>query len=279
MTRPTTLVTGANRGIGLEVARGLAEAGHRVLLAARTDAKARDACRALVNTSPGAEVVPLGGDLGTTEGLRALIDGARAQCDTLDCLIHNAAVISPRHVRGEGGIEHTLWVNHLAPVVLTAALKGLLATSARARVVVVASEAHRRARPNLDDLHFEHRPYRAAHAYAQSKLFNVLFAAALPRRWSGLALDVVAVHPGVVGTPLLGSLFGPAAWVRHMFRSPTSGASPVLALATSETSDWGTAPYYRRFKRTPPSPTARDRGLQDRLWELSEALVRPWGLV
>ena len=65
------------------------------------------------------------------------------------------------------GIEMTLATNHLGPALLTLLLLDLLKASAPSRIINVSSEAHRRARLDLNDLQFERRKYRGIAAYGQ----------------------------------------------------------------------------------------------------------------
>src|SRR5204863_6226146 len=81
---PVALVTGANRGIGLEVCRQLAAAGHAVLLGARDPAKGARAARQL-----GGDITPVALDVADTESVRA----AAAGLDRLDVLVNNAAIL------------------------------------------------------------------------------------------------------------------------------------------------------------------------------------------
>ncbi len=83
---PTALVTGANRGIGLEVSRQLAQAGMRVLLGARDRAKGEAAARALGGEGLGVEAVVL--DVTDPAGVEAL--GSRLAA--VDVLVNNAGI-------------------------------------------------------------------------------------------------------------------------------------------------------------------------------------------
>jgi len=277
---PTTLVTGANRGIGLEVARALWAAGHHVLLAARTEEKAALACDEIASGGHGVSagtLEPWAADLASLEHVARLGEQLAARPAPLDAVVHNAAVIEPERTVTVDGLERTFQVNHLAPFALTQSLLPALERSADARIVVVASEAHRRGGIDLDDVQFARRRYRASAAYSQSKLANILFTRALARRLEGGTTRVAAVHPGVVSTGLLARLFGPLAPLRRLFRAPASGAAPVVALATMDHEDLEAGAYFRRFDRVSPSATAQDETLQEALWEYSDALVRTGG--
>ena len=126
----TTLITGANKSLGLETARRLLEAGHTVVAAMRDPAKG-DAVRAL-----GARVV----QLDVTD--QASVDAAFADLPELDVLVNNAGVIGDVH--GVDGLtaeaaSAVLDTNVLGIVRVTQAALPLLRRSANPVVVNVAS--------------------------------------------------------------------------------------------------------------------------------------------
>src|SRR5439155_7716249 len=102
----------------------------------------------------------------------------------IDVLVNNAgALFGSRHVT-EDGLELTFALNHMAYFVLTHGLRDRLLASAPARVVNTASNAHRRARLDFDDLQSAHG-YIGFKAYGRSKLANTLVTRVLARRLAG----------------------------------------------------------------------------------------------
>src|SRR5436853_267876 len=83
----TALVTGGNGGIGLGMARGLAEAGARVAIAGRDEAKNAAALKSL-----GKDSLALKGDLSDEKACRALVEAAAKQLGRLDILVNNAGI-------------------------------------------------------------------------------------------------------------------------------------------------------------------------------------------
>jgi NAD(P)-dependent dehydrogenase (short-subunit alcohol dehydrogenase family) len=138
---PFALVTGANRGIGREVARQLAENGHGVVLAARDEEKALATADEL--SSGGGDVRPLTLDVSDP----ASIEGAAALLGenpgTLDVLVNNAGIGSDFGVAGAepdfDAIQRALDTNFFGAYRLTVALLPLLRKSTTPRVVNVSS--------------------------------------------------------------------------------------------------------------------------------------------
>ncbi len=133
MARELAIVTGGNRGLGLETARSLARRGMRVVLTARREPQGRAAADALAGEGLDAVAWPL--DLADAASVAALADRARADRLAIDALVHNAGVYLERF--GPAAARESMEVNALAPVRLTDALAPLLARGAR--VVMVSS--------------------------------------------------------------------------------------------------------------------------------------------
>jgi NAD(P)-dependent dehydrogenase (short-subunit alcohol dehydrogenase family) len=146
------LVTGSTRGIGLETARALAVAGATVLLHGRDPQRTRAAAGRLATDTGSPRVRPVYADFSHLVQVRALAQQLNSSLPRLDVLVNNAGMMSRARQLSEDGFERTFAVNHLAPFLLTNLLLGKLRQSAPARVVVVASEAHRRAVLDFDDL-------------------------------------------------------------------------------------------------------------------------------
>ena len=96
----------------------------------------------------------------------------------------------------EDGFEATFGVNHLGPFVLTELLLDRIKQSAPARIVNVASTAHKGARKGLDfdDLQST-RGYGGMQVYSKSKLANIYFTTELARRLEGTGVTVNCLPP------------------------------------------------------------------------------------
>ncbi len=275
MNGKTCLVTGATHGIGLVTARALAGAGATVLVHGR-DAELGAAVAADIARSSGNSAVRfVRADFMHLDEVRELAEQL-ARLPRLDVLINNAGLIDAERRCTAEGYDATFGVNHLAPFLLTNLLLGKLTQSAPARIVVVASEAHRRARLDFGDLMNARVSF--LRAYERSKLANLLFMRALAPRLKGSAVTVNALHPGFVRSQLFRGFRGPlrvllATVLWPFMRSPRRGARSSIYLATSPEVEGESGGYYRDCRRIEPSLAARSDEAAARLWSESVRLT------
>ena len=269
------VVTGASSGIGLHTAIGLARAGMRVVMAGR-DRNRTEAARRLVTERSGADRVEVAlADFSRLGDVRRLADVILAGHDRLDVLINNAGLFSPRYRLSADGIELTFAVNHLAPFLLTNLLLDRLKASAPARIVTVASEAHRRNRIDIGDL-TRPRDWAMMRAYGRSKLCNILFTRELASRLDPNEMVATCLHPGMVATGI-GQRGGltELGWrvLKPFMISPERGAETSVFLATVPDAKFFHGGYVIRKALTQPDQAALDSDLARRLWQESARLV------
>jgi len=235
------LVTGSADGLGRLAAERLVAAGHEVALHARDAARARDAREAV----PGARDV-LVGDLSSIAETRALAEQARA-AGPFDAVIHNAGIgYRPPKRQTVDGLEQILAVNVLAPYLLTALVPAR-------RLVYLSSGMHRGGNPDLGDLNWRRRPWSGPQAYSDSKLFDVVLAFAIARRWPSVLSN--ALEPGWVPT----KMGGPGAPDDLL-----QGAETQVWLAVSdEPGARVSGRYFYHLHPREAHPAASDRGVQE----------------
>jgi NAD(P)-dependent dehydrogenase (short-subunit alcohol dehydrogenase family) len=185
-------ITGSSDGLGLMAGRLLLQQGHQVVLHARNAARANDARGSL----PDAEAVVVG-DLSSIAQTRAVSEQVN-RLGRFDAVIHNAGVgyRESRRVETEDGLPHVFAVNVLAPYILTALI------GRPKRLIYLSSGMHRGADASLADVKWIRRRWQGAEAYAESKLFDVLLAFAVARRWTDVLSN--AMEPGWVPTKMGG---------------------------------------------------------------------------
>jgi NAD(P)-dependent dehydrogenase (short-subunit alcohol dehydrogenase family) len=277
------VITGGNSGIGKEAAVALAAQGAHVAITARNAEKGAAARKEIIEragvTAGDVEVVPL--DLASLGAVRASATDMLGRFDHIDVLVDNAGGTHSKRNVTQDGFEMTFGVNHLGHFLLTNLLLDRITASAPARIVVVASGAHRGARKGVvfDDLQYEHGRYRGFQQYCRSKLANVLFANELARRLDGTGVTVNSMHPGYVRTNFaLEGDTGAMGWLSHYVGAPfainaTKGADTIVYLASSPEVEGVTGQYFYKRALATPSSHAVDEAQARRLWDVSEQLV------
>jgi NAD(P)-dependent dehydrogenase (short-subunit alcohol dehydrogenase family) len=286
------VVTGANSGVGLETARGLAQAGAEVVLACRSPARARAAIDELVAGGVPRERLEFRRlDLASLDSVEAFADELLRVRPRLDLLINNAGVMALPYRTTADGFEMQFGTNHLGHFALTGRLlPGLLAAEAP-RLVTVASLAHLGGWIRFADLH-SRRFYNKWQAYCQSKLANLLHAFELGRRLEAThpRVIVAAAHPGYAATKLVtaGAEAAGHSLRQRVFelanatiaQDPRAGALPTLHAATAgdvRSGDYFGPDGVLEMRGAPVRVRARrrahDRELGQRLWRVSEELT------
>jgi NAD(P)-dependent dehydrogenase (short-subunit alcohol dehydrogenase family) len=282
------VVTGGYSGIGYETARALAAAGARVVIAGRDPRRGEAAARRL-DAARGGPVVYRHLDLARLASVSAWAERHNATGRPCHILVANAGVMAPPLTRTEDGFELQFGVNHLGHFALATGLLPSLRAAGNARVVVVSSSAHRRARVDFDDPNYDVRPYDAWQAYGQSKTAIALLAVGLYERYAAVGITAHAVSPGAIATDLQRHLTSEEraarGWPAPGWKTPEQGAATTVWAAVAPelagvggqyledcavAQPWsGDGPLPRGHYR----PYALDPADADTLWLLSQHLT------
>ncbi len=271
------VITGATSGIGRAAASELAALGARLVIVARDPGRGTAARDEIAGETGNREVALEVADLASQRHVRDLAVRLLASLPEIHVLVNNAGLTLSNRRLTEDGLEETFAVNHLAPFLLTNLLLDRLRASAPARVVTVASAAHRGAAIPFDDLNGE-RGFSGWLAYSWTKLANILFTVELARRLDGSGVTATCLHPGVVATgfaregPLLIREFQRFLG-RLLLLDPKRGADTLVWLASSPELAGASGGYYAKRRLVTPSPAARDAAAARRLWLFSERLT------
>ena len=201
------IVSGATNGIGKQTALGLASQGARVVVVARSPAKGDATVHEVSEATSDGSVELLLCDFASQRSIRAAAEEVLARFKAIHVLVNNAGVMNLRREVTEDGLEATFAVNHLGYFLFTTLLLDRIIASAPARIVSVASDAHKFGAVDFEDLQSEKR-FGAMRVYGQSKGCNILFNVELAKRLQGTGVTANAVHPGGVNTGL-GANSGP----------------------------------------------------------------------
>lgn len=276
MKGKTVVITGGTSGIGEVAALELAQMGARIVLVGRDKPRAQTTLARLRERGPGLAHTVHYADLTRLAEMKrvaAQIAGAEPR---IDVLINNAGAMFVARRVTEDGLERTFALNHMAYFVVTAGLRERLTASAGARIVNTASDAHRGAMLDFDNLQSE-KGFGAMQAYGRSKLCNILFTRELARRLHGTGVTANCLHPGFVATRFgdqSGGLISHMVWLAKYFAiPPTEGAKTVVYLASSPEADGVSGKYFYKCRATTPSPAAEDDQAASALWERSVELA------
>ncbi len=273
-----SVVTGANAGLGFEIAKALFEDGGHVIVAGRNPTRVQSAIQTLRSGAGSASGTLEAGmvDLGSLASVRAFAQELRRRHERLDLLINNAGVMVPPPGTTEDGFELQFGINFVGHFALSGLVFPLLEASGVARVVTMSSIAHRGATIDFGNLRLE-RPYAQWREYGQSKLADLVFALELQRRLEarGSRVSSLGAHPGVSRTELTRNLSHMPADVSFM--SAEQGAAPALVAARSPEARggqyWG--PNGADERSGEPGlaridPVAQDPELGAKLWGWAE---------
>lgn len=184
-------ITGSSDGLGLLAAKSLVSMGHRVVLHARNEERAKTA----LSKIPEAEEVLIG-DLSSMEETRQLASRVNA-LGTFNAVIHNAGIYSvPPDAKSKNGLPLLFAVNSIAPYLLTALI------NRPERLIYLSSGMHRNGNASEEQLTaiLEGRIFPN---YSDTKLHNVILALSVARKWPDVISN--AVNPGWVPTKMGGS--------------------------------------------------------------------------
>jgi NAD(P)-dependent dehydrogenase (short-subunit alcohol dehydrogenase family) len=273
----TVVITGATSGIGQVAAERLAVMGARLVMVARDSARGEAALTRLNAIAPQATHAVHYADLSLMSGARQVAAAIAAAEPRIDVLINNAgAIFAKRQVTAEG-LERTFALNHMAYFLMAAGLRDRLVATPGARVVNVASDAHRWGHIDFNDLQRARR-YRASAVYGTTKLCNILFTRELARRLAGPGVTANSLHPGFVATRFgneAGGLY--SLYVRAgklvMAVTPEEGAKTIVYLASSPEVAETTGGYFRKSAPAGTKAEARDDAVARRLWAESERIA------
>ncbi len=287
----TIVVTGGNSGIGYEAALAFARKRAEVILACRDLGKARTAAAQITGSATGAKVDIMELDLSNLSSVRGFSDAFHLKHQALHVLCNNAGVMAIPYRQTADGFEMQFGTNHLGHFALTGLLLDRLLATEGARVVNVASGAHRMGKIRFDDLQWKNG-YRKWSAYGQSKLANLLFTSELQRKvdTAGKKLLVVACHPGYAATNLqaAGPRMQGSTMLESLFsfgnsmlaQSAAMGALPTEYAAVASDvrgGDYigpdGMAELWGNPAHVGRSAAAQDAAVASRLWEVSEQLT------
>jgi len=288
---PLSVITGANNGFGLALAKLLLLKGHEVVFACRrVEAADKEISQLDSSVTATGRAVAMKLDLADLESVVAFVaefeENYTNKGRHLSYLVLNAGVVKLQHDRTKQGFEETYGVNHFGGAALFNLLLERVLIPSRTRVVAVGSMIHSSAK-HVNTHHdlTGNTNFSTFNNYAASKLFNTLWALHANKLYSGRGVTVTSGHPGsglftglgrgdasplfkAAITPVL-YLLAPLAWAVGHFQTWHDGG--VAELAMCEYPEGGV--YFDKHRRATPSQQALDVQLQSWLWDRTQVLL------
>lgn len=274
------MVTGATRGIGYAVAKGLAQKGASVVIVGRSEKRIRDALTGIRQVVNGACVEGLLADLSSQADVRKLAREFSERYSALDVLVNNVGATILKYRQSPDGLEMTWALNYLNHFLLTNLLLDPLRTAAdangEARIVEITSSVYRFSDPQFKRLQQQKR-YNGVLAYAQSKRALQVYAHEFTRRMQGTGITINVITPGFVATNIAGGNGILAnilmAFIKRISRPVEEGVRPIVHLVSAPELRGTSGGYYKKFTAMPDDPLCKDQDIAARLWKMSEEMT------
>ena len=274
------IVTGANSGIGFEIAKFLSSKGAKVIIACRNESRGLETQERINGDS---EYFNL--DLRSFKSIEQFYEYVKTKHTKVDVLINNAGVMFPPFTKTIDDLELTFGVNYIGYYLLTNRMMPLLRDVKGSRIVNMSSIAQYRVN-NIDwDNINSQKYYNKRETYNLSNLFRIMFTLELEKKLQQKHYETIAVscHPGVTLTNIIRfmpKIMGNPVLTKIMnalvFHPPWKAAMPALMATTSSQVKGGefvglnTKWQHRGSpKIVHPNQLAYDTNLREILWRKS----------
>lgn len=288
----TVLITGANSGIGFEIAKVASSRNAKVILLGRSEEKINYAIDAIKQEYHYAKLEKLIVDLSDLEDISNKCNEFVKNGNNIDILINNAGIMATPYALSKQGIEMQFAINHLGHFLLVKKLMPIL--SDYARIINMSSGAHMSSngifKPNISE-----SKYSRFGVYAETKLANILFTQKLNEIFESNNSNKISfvVHPGLSATNLfqmgfLTNLLTPILkpFLQFVGQSALMGATGALLTAFGDKEKLHTDKIYGPYLYNGASwrkgfpveseikPEIVKPELKNELWNLSEELIK-----
>jgi len=274
MDKKIVLITGANSGVGLETAKGLAAAGFDLIFLVRSEAKAKATQDVILQRFPDTKIDYEIADLENIVSVKKAVQNIRKRYTKIDRIINNAGYSADVVLFTKEGYERSFVANHLGHFVMTINLLDLVEASGEGRIISVSSAAHGLGKVSRF-LKKNDKNLTAFKAYADGKLANILFTKGLAKRLVGKSIMSFSLHPGVVETNFGGNFTGFSSFLVKLAKpfmiSSKEGAETSIFLATTpfENVKRDNGKYFAKCKVKSTNNNEITTDNADWLWEKS----------
>jgi NAD(P)-dependent dehydrogenase (short-subunit alcohol dehydrogenase family) len=271
------IITGGTSGLGYRTAFILAKDNkNKIILIGKNKAKGNQAIKSLTNETNNKKISFLQADLSSISETSSLKE--KLANNKIDVLINNAGALFYSRLESVDGIEKTFALNHLSYFILSNLLLKNKIIKNGARIINVASGAHRGVDVNFDDIEMVNN-YNGWISYKKSKLCNILFTKKLSKLVSKNNITVNCLHPGFVKTSFGKNNTGVIGLIIKFLMTlfaikVEEGAETIIYLATSDNVKNISGEYFYQSKINKPSNFAENNKSADDLWDFSLKILK-----
>jgi NAD(P)-dependent dehydrogenase (short-subunit alcohol dehydrogenase family) len=276
------VITGGTSGLGLQAAFNLGSQFDNMYIIGKNEEKGQSSLQDIKMLFPKINIKFIKTDLSLISEIKRLSAYFFNKKIKIDILINNAGGIFFKRTLTSEKIEKTFALNHLAYFALTNLFLKNNIFKKEAKIINVASGAHRGANLNFTDIEMKQK-YNGWLCYKKSKLCNILFTKKLSELTKKKNITVNCLHPGFVKTGFGKNNTGIIAFIVKVLMKlfaikVEDGAKTIIHLATSNEVKNISGEYFYKSKITKPSHFAEDKKTADKLWKLSLENLSKYGL-
>lgn len=273
----TCLVTGANSGLGLAMAKELARTGATVVMLCRNKERGRKARVEIISSSNNPNVDLMTADLSSIDEVKAFAREFQARYGTLHILANMAGINYPKRGISADGLEINFATNILGPFVLTELLLDLMIHSEPSTIINISGEAHRTGQIYFDDLQLKKKPTLSS-SQGQAALARVMWTLELSRRLERTGVTANTFCPGRSRTNRHRHFILPIRWGLNLLdrlygKKTEESIKPVIDFVLHSGLKGLGGKYLAEGKVVAPLPISCHRGMGKRLWRTCERMA------
>ena len=276
------VITGGTSGLGLQAALNLGSQFDNMYIIGKNEEKGQSALQDIKKLFPKINIQFMKTDLSLISEIKKLSAYFFNKKIKIDILINNAGGIFFKRTLTAEKIEKTFALNHLAYFALTNLFLKKNIFKKEAKIINVASGAHRGANLNFTDIEMKQK-YNGWLCYKKSKLCNILFTKKLSELVKLQNITVNCLHPGFVKTEFGKNNHGILTFLLKILMSfhaikVSEGVKTIVYLAINDEAKKISGEYFYKSKVTKPSQSAEDKELADKLWNYTLQTLSNYGL-
>ena len=276
------VITGGTSGLVLQAALNLGSQFDNMYIIGKNEEKGQSSLQDIKMLFPKINIQFIKTDLSLISEIKRLSAYFFNKKIKIDILINNAGGIFFKRTLTSEKIEKTFALNHLAYFALTNLFLKNNIFKKEAKIINVASGAHRGANLNFTDIEMKQK-YNGWLCYKKSKLCNILFTKKLSELVKLQNITVNCLHPGFVKTEFGKNNHGILSFLLQILMSfhaikVSEGVKTIVYLAINDEAKKISGEYFYKSKVTKPSQSAEDKELADKLWNYTLQTLSNYGL-